>query len=356
MKGRRFLSAMQKFSGGPDRGVSLAEHFAEAAQLMGSRGRQDQMRARCQMCGDRLASVRLHWAFLFCVTVCPMVAAEDAGRVVLGDVDTPVAVYNAAFLPSPDPQQPWFGRSGFLHPVLTPAGKVVTDAFPADHLHQHALMFAWTSSSYDGQPVDFWNSRKQEGRVEHVKTVRKGVDGCEMQLQHVVTRNGEQTVVLRETWQLSRVEHPSMHVFDLVSTQRCVTELPVTIREYHYGGMCVRGPSRWNTGDVMLTSEGIGQQDGNHTRPEWVTLFGDVDGEPCGLAAFSHPGNFRSPQPVRLHPKMPYFCFAPMVLGDFALTPGTPYVSRFRFAAFDGPVDLDAIEALRRSFAETPAK
>ena len=70
-----------------------------------------------------------------------------------------------------------------------------------------------------------------------------------------------------------------------------------------------------------------------------------------GLAAFSHPSNFRSPQPVRLHPTMPYFCFAPMVLGDFAITPGTPYVSRFRFAAFDGPVDEAALQAIWTSYA-----
>ena len=167
----------------------------------------------------------------------------------------------------------------------------------------------------------------------------------------MLTRDGEETVVLRETWHVERVEHPTMHVFDLVSTQHCATEIPLEVREYHYGGMCVRGPLHWNTGDVMRTSEGLGQQAGNHTRPHWVSLFGEVDGDACGLAAFSHPSNFRSPQPVRLHPKMPYFCFAPMVLGDFAVTPGTPYVSRFRFAAFDGPVDTDQLNAVWEAFA-----
>ena len=290
-------------------------------------------------------------AVWLCALTIGTLRADESEPLVLSDGEKPVVVYNTAFMPSPDPQQPWFGRSGFLHPFTTPAGRVVTDAFPADHMHQHALMFAWTRSSYDGRRVDFWNSAKQEGRVEHVNTLAQSPDAIEVALQHVVTRDGAETVVLHETWRVSRVPHPSMNLIDLVSTQVCATDLPLQLPEYHYGGMCVRGPLHWNSGDVMLTSEGNGQQEGNHTRPNWVTMFGDVDDEPCGLAAFSHPSNFRSPQPVRLHPKMPYFCFAPMVAGDFEITPGTPYVSRFRFAAFDGPVDTAALEAVWTSFA-----
>jgi len=298
---------------------------------------------------------RVWGAVWLCALTIGTLRADESEPLVLSDGEKPVVVYNTAFVPSPDPQQPWFGRSGFLHPFTTPAGRVVTDAFPADHMHQHALMFAWTRSSYDGRRVDFWNSAKQEGRVEHVNTLAQSPDAIEVALQHVVTRDGAETVVLHETWRVSRVPHPSMNLIDLVSTQVCATDLPLQLPEYHYGGMCVRGPLQWNSGDVMLTSEGNGQQEGNHTRPNWVTMFGDVDDEPCGLAAFSHPSNFRSPQPVRLHPKMPYFCFAPMVAGDFEITPGTPYVSRFRFAAFDGPVDTAALEAVWTSFAGAAA-
>lgn len=286
-----------------------------------------------------------------CVARCQSANATDTEQLTLAVDGRTIAVYNAAYVPSPDPAQPWFGRSGFLHPVVTPAGRVVTDGFPADHLHQHGLMFAWTRGVFEGEPVDFWNSAKQEGRVEHVKTLRHTDDAIDVELQHMVTRGDEPRVVLRETWRLTRVPHPTMHVFDLVSTQVCASEEPLEVREYHYGGMCVRGPLHWNSGDVMLTSEGQGQQEGNHSRPRWVALQGDVDGHACGLAAFSHPSNFRSPQPVRLHPQMPYFCFAPLVLGDFAITPAEPFVSRYRFAAFDGAIDSDALEAVWDAFA-----
>jgi hypothetical protein len=80
-------------------------------------------------------------------------------------------------------------------------------------------------------------------------------------------------------------------------------------------------------------------------------MSGEIDGATCGLAALSHPQNFRSPQPVRLHPNKPYFCFAPMVLGDFRIEAGKPYVSRYRFVAFDGQGDASELDAIWKAFA-----
>ena len=290
--------------------------------------------------------------FLVLVALGSSVCAEEvAKQFSLYDGDRVLMTYNAAYVPTPDPNAPWFGRSGFIHPVYTPKGRVVTDGFPLDHMHQHGLMFAWTSAVFDGSPVDFWNSKERQGRVEHVRTLRADADAITVRLQHVIERGEKPLTVLKETWNLYRVPHPSMHVFDLVSTQTCATDRPLDIRKYHYGAMCIRGPLNWNSGDVMLTSEGKRQADGNHSRPNWVAMFGEDDCEPCGIAAMSHPENFRAPQPVRLHPQMPYFCFAPMVLGDFQLEPGKIYVSRFRFVAFDGKPDLNQLNALWRAFA-----
>ena len=101
----------------------------------------------------------------------------------------------------------------------------------------------------------------------------------------------------------------------------------------------------------MVTSEGKQRVKGNHSRPNWVALAGEIDGATCGIAAMSHPDNFRAPQPVRLHPNKPYFCFAPMVLGDFQIEAGKPYVSRFRFVAFDGKPDTAELNQLWEQYA-----
>ncbi|MGB2403200.1 MAG: PmoA family protein [Akkermansiaceae bacterium] len=282
----------------------------------------------------------------------PSVFAQDeVKQLSLTDGDAVLMTYNAAYVPSPDPAAPWFGRSGFIHPVYTPKGKIVTDGFPSDHMHHHGLMFAWTSAVFEGRDVDFWNSKKRQGRVEHVETLHADADKICVRLQHVIEREDKPLAVLQETWELNRVPHESIHVFDLVSIQTCATDRGLEIQKYHYGAMCIRGPLNWDSGDIILTSEGKKQPDGNHTRPNWVAMSGEVDGELCGIAAMSHPDNFRAPQPVRIHPQKPYFCFAPMVLGEFRLEPDKPYVSRFRFVAFDGEPDPEQLDLLWEAFA-----
>ena len=278
-------------------------------------------------------------------------AEDPAGKLHLSNGDRVVMTYNADYIESPDADQPYYGRSGFIHPVYTPSGRIVTEGFPADHLHQHGLMFAWTRTSVEGRKVDFWNSKKQAGLIEHVETKSADDRGIVVRLRHVDRTASKPTTVLEEGWNLKIVPHDSMNVFDLESVQMCVIDTPLSINEYHYGAMCIRGPSAWLEDATMLTSEGIGRPDGNHTRPNWVALSGKVDGHTCGIAAIGHPGNFRAPQPVRLHPNKPYFCFAPMVLGSFQIEPSKPYRSRFRFAAFDGMPNADQLNELWRDFA-----
>lgn len=269
--------------------------------------------------------------------------AADQPTISLRKGDRAVLTYRVALVPSPIEDAPYYGRSGFIHPVFTPSGKVVTEAFPADHPHQHGLMFPWTTATFEGRKINFWDQKRQQGVIEHARTVSANRRRLVVELRHVDHTGRKPTTVLNETWELSLVKHSSMNVFDLVSTQTCATARPVKNRQYHYGGMAVRGAAGWlEQGASMRTDEGKDRKEGNHSRPKWVVLSGQVEGAPCGIVTMSHPKNFRAPQPVRLHPTKPYFCFAPMVLGEFTIAPGKPYVSRYRFIAFDGePNELE---------------
>ena len=95
-------------------------------------------------------------------------------------------------------------------------------------------------------------------------------------------------------------------------------------------------------------------------RCRWCYIGGKIPGEDGksttgGLAILSHPSNFRSPQPVRIHPDMPYFTFSPQELGEFKIEPGTPYVSRYRIVTTDGAADKELLDRLWNDFA-TPAE
>ena len=222
-----------------------------------------------------------------------------------------IAIYNDSLVPYSGKDARWHDRSGFVHPLRTPSGRVVTAAFPGDHPHQHALMFAWTSARVGDRSVDFWNSHRRQGHIENIRTISRSPTHVDALLHHVDDTVSPPKVVLEETWQLNTVPHPSVHILDLVSSDTLVVDEPFVIQKYHYGGMCVRGADQWS-GDVsMITSDSKSVSNGNHSRPSWVAMFGLVDGAMCGLAAINHPSNFRYPQHVRLHPKMPYFCFFP---------------------------------------------
>jgi hypothetical protein len=260
-----------------------------------------------------------------------------------------------------------YRRSGFLHPVATPSGRVVTADFPADHAHQHGIFSAWVKTSFEGRPVDFWNQAGRTGAVEHVRVVETKSDdaGAEftVELRHSdLTAPGGAKPVLRELWTVTLLARSPQHIFDIESRQTCVADSPLTIHEYHYGGMAFRGCDAWFSADKrrptdfqFLTSEGLSRPEGNHTRPNWVASAGMVDGAPCGIAVLQHPANFRHPAPARLHDSKPYFVFSPCVLGEFQLEPGVERVWRYRYVVFDGPVDAAAIDSLWQEFAATPA-
>ena len=279
----------------------------------------------------------------------------------------PVLEYVKAERPLPEGIAPHFRRSGYIHPVYTPAGQEITGDFPADHAHQHALFFAWTKASFDGRKVDFWNQAKQLGRIEfrEVASVDRADQQVSFSVKHAFSVGaGDQRVdVLHEVWTVTVHQTPEDHyLFDVVSEQECATDKPLQLAEYHYGGMAFRGNEVWlkdkgdhsiHPGDLQVrTSEGKDRWEGNHTRPDWVVFSGKIGGQDASVAVFGSPRNFRAPQPVRIHPEKPYFCFAPMVEGPFTIEPGKKYVSRYRYFVTSKPIKVDKIREQWQTYAK----
>lgn len=250
-----------------------------------------------------------------------------------------------------------YRRSGHIHPLTTPSGLVVTDEFPADHLHQHAIFFAWVNTQFQGRQIDFWNQPAREGTVEHSELVSTDSGplwtGFHAKLSHVEKRaDAPAKPVLREGWFVTALRLGDLNVVDLESRQRAVSADPLEILKYHYGGFGVRGAASWGPECTFLTSEGGDRLKGNHTHCRWVRLTGRVDGKECGLAVLSDPKNFRAPQAVRLHPTMPYFAFSPCVDGSFSISNDADYVSRYRILAFDDTLTAEQLDTLWNDFSK----
>ncbi len=290
------------------------------------------------------------------------VTVEDDGAALTVHVrGKSVLAYHTAVVTPPSGVDPIFQRSGFIHPLQTPGGHVLTEAFPEDHLHQHGIFNAWVKTTFDGREVDFWNQKGGTGTVEHadVSSLASGPVFGEFtaKLRHLDLSAGDEPLaVLEETWTVRVYDFEDRFVIDLESQQQCATDKPLTLHEYHYGGMAFRGTSEWlgQAESDFLTSEGQSRADGNHSRPLWTDAFGLVSGSPCGVAVLQHPSNFRFPAPVRLHPQKPYFVHTPVALGEMVIEQEQPLISRFRYIAHDGPPDARLITTAWSDYAEAP--
>ena len=300
----------------------------------------------------------------------PVVGARQDGALVRLTVnDKPIAAYQTTPSTPPAGVPAHYAHGAYLHPVLTPGGRLVTGDYPSDHRLQRGIFFAWTHTEFEGRTPDFWNmGHGNEARIkaatEFVKLDRTWNGpvhgGFASQQRFVDYLAPRPKVMLAEQWTVTAYSVAASGgkawLLDLVSRQECASASRVKLPKYHYGGLGVRGQAAWDpvTAVTFLTSNGDGRKLGDASKANWVHMGGDVEGAPAGLAVLIHPDNFRSPQPLRLNPNNPQLCVAPSADGDWEITPGKPYVSRYRFVIGDGPADKAELDRLWNDYAKPP--
>lgn len=295
----------------------------------------------------------------------PVTAGRDGKQIVFRAGERELLRYQAepGEFPRPDIKDA-FRRGGYLHPIYSPSGKLVTDDFPANHIHHHGIWMPWTKTVFEGREPDFWNMGASKGRVEFVAVdevwSKDGRAGLKARHQFVDLLTQPPKVALLETWEIAVSTAdaargaPARTIIDFTSTQTCATDSPLKLPKYHYGGLGFRGNWAWNGPDAvrLLTSEGeTDRKKANESRAHWCWIGGLVDGQTAGVTILGAPTNFRSPQPIRMHPSEPFLCFAPQQLGDMEISPGTPYISRYRFIVADGEPTREQADAWWREWA-----
>jgi hypothetical protein len=296
-----------------------------------------------------------------------MEVRKDDSVLVIHQAGQNVLQYHHAPVPPPAGQSPLYTRSAFIHPLWSPTGSVLTEIHPDDHIHHVGIWMPWTKTKFEGKDVDFWNLKAGQGTVRFarfLKTTSGPVfGGFQAEHEHVVlqTDQGEK-IVLKEVWDVRAYNlggpDKGCWLLDFVSAQRCVADSPLHLSKYRYGGFGFRGAAEWH-GDkaAYLTSEGKTRKDGHATRARWCDTAGVSDGKWKGVTHFSHPKNFRHPEPMRIWPEFDnhvFFNWAPVQIGDFEMKPGEDHLFRYRLYVHEGKVDVARTEQLWNDYAHPP--
>jgi hypothetical protein len=275
--------------------------------------------------------------------------------------------YNFTTVYPPEGIDTAYKRSGFIHPLWSPHGQVLTRIQPPDHYHHYGLWNPWTHVLLEGDTLDFWNLAKQQGTVRFADfiSVTNGPAFSEYKAlhEHVVFKNdGGEKIALNEI-QSVRIYKPEEDYYfvDITSELKCATESPVLLLEYRYGGLGWRATEQWDKNNSeVLTSENKTRKDADGSRARWCIVQGKVDNYYAGIVLMSHPDNYNHPEPLRIWPESQdergdvFVNISPTKNKDWLLEPGKKYVLKYRLLLFNNHLSQKAAESAWWYFANPP--
>jgi hypothetical protein len=279
--------------------------------------------------------------------------------------------YYLALHDVPQGVKPIYRRSGFIHPLWSPAGNVLTNIQPPDHYHHYGIWNPWTKTQVEGKEVDFWNLDKGEGTVRFagiLSTVSGPVyAGYKVRQEHVVLKPAEK-VAMNEMSDVrayaSKIDGKPVWIIDYTSTLNNSLDTPIELTDYRYGGgIGFRATEQWTKDNcALLTSEGKTRKDADGTSARWCDIngtFGDAN-KSGGIVFLSHNANRKHPEPMRvwtadINPKGEmFFEFCPIRHEKWILEPQKEYVLRYRLIVYDGKMDSKVMDSLWQSYTHPP--
>jgi hypothetical protein len=281
----------------------------------------------------------------------------------------PVLRYNHAPVAPPEGVDSSYTRSGFIHPVWSPSGDVLTRIQPPDHYHHYGIWNPWTRVNFEGREVDFWNLGDKKGTVRfnsYISTTGGTVYGRFRALHdHIdLTASNGEKVALNEEWDI-RVWKSAQHqageywLWDFTSILSCAIPEPVILEQYRYGGgIGFRATESWtNRNSSILTSEGKTRKDGDATKARWCMVYGETGEGISGILFMSHPKNREHPEPMRIWPvdnEDVFFEFCPIRHNQWEILPGKKYMLTYRMLVYTGTITAEVAERYWQDFAYPP--
>ena len=308
-----------------------------------------------------------------------------------------------------------YDRGSYIHPVWTPSGKVITGDFPPEHVHLRGIFFAWTKAIFGEIETEFWGLGESEGRIladDFGPSIIEGPVFTDLAIYNKGVVAGK--TYFKEIWvvKLYALDEEGIWLFDVYVRQvptnpekpekilrldalTAPTPLPSEVQKpqepsedailmvlpkVYYGGMAFRGTSKWLRADAqdvartikrgvefkdaewlpqdvsldVLTDQGGDRKSGDRNPAQWIDYTGPLDDDWGGVVMFDHPSNPRYPTQLRVHPELPYFCYAFVQNQPYTISSNEPLNMVYRFLIHNGHPKQEINERFARDFAEPP--
>lgn len=290
-------------------------------------------------------------------------AEKKEGALVVAIAGKPVLAYQYETVYPPAGVDSSYKRSGFIHPLWTLNGHILTQIQPKDHYHHYGIWNPWTHVLFERDTLDFWNLNQKEATVRFVgfKYIKKKASSAEFKVlhQHVVLKNAMEKVALNEL-QTIKVSSATedYYIVDFTIDYSCATNQPFKILEYRYAGLGWRATEEWDKNNSeILTSEGKTRRTADGSTARWCIVQGDLGKDYGGVVLISHPKNFNHPEPLRVWPEDQngrgdvFVNFAPTKTKDWLLEPGKTYTLKYRLIVFNNHFSAEESERLWKDYA-----
>jgi hypothetical protein len=294
--------------------------------------------------------------------------------IILRNGNSEILHYQKAVLYPPANVDTAYKRSGFIHPLFTPSGNVLTRVSPPDHYHHVGIWNPWTRVRIGRHVTDFWNLYEKQGTVRFAginSTVNGPVfGGFSVRQEHIDFQGRKpEELAINEVWDVRAwnaepVAGMKAWLVDLTTFLSVAGDSDIVFEAYRYGGgIGIRANEEWTKDNsTVLTSEGKTRKDADGTRARWTELDGTFNnGGQSGIVFFSHPSNREHPEPMRVWPENMnnnrgdvYFEFCPIRYKDWVLNPGNVYRLKYRMLVYDGKINKETADRIWNDFAYPP--
>ena len=280
-----------------------------------------------------------------------------------------VLSYQMTKEPVPSGIKQAYSKSGFIHPVQSPSGQVLSRIQPEDHYHHYGIWGPYTRATIEGKEVDFWNLGDEKGRVDfsHVLSKKQAGGAAELTVRqnHIDLKAPAQSqLAIAEDLRIKvKPADKGRYFVDYTSTLQTDIVGGILLDDYRYGGgIGFRATEVWgDANSTILTSEGKDRATADGSNARWILVTGQSDHSSgkSGILFMSHNTNQAHPEPLRVWPPGQYegkgnvfIEFCPIRHTSWEIQPGKRYSLTYRILVFDGELSVQEADNYWKSFVK----